>query len=78
MTKSVYDKMMEEINKKQRLNKKRNYKICKNLDTDGCVLWSACADCYYYEEELICPFCERKVPNKEHFFNGGCLWCQKR
>jgi len=24
---------------------------------------------------LICPNCDRKVPNKEHYVKGGCRWC---
>ena len=55
----------------------KNYKLCKNQDKDQCVLWSACNDCFYYKEELICPFCQRKIPNKEHLKGNGCRWCQQ-
>jgi len=77
MPKSNYDNMMEEINKKMRLNRCRNHNLCKNEDTDCCTIWSACADCYYHEPKLLCPFCEREIPNKEFLFKNGCKWCQQ-
>jgi len=60
--------------------KKRNHNLCKNKDTDCCVLWSACNDCYYYidKKELRCPFCDRVIPNKEFLFKNGCHWCQQK
>lgn len=60
------------------IRKYRNHKHCKNEDNDDCILWSACDDCFYHEKELICPYCERIVPNKEHLTGEGCKWCQKQ
>jgi hypothetical protein len=31
----------------------------------------------YFYDDLICPYCLRKVPNKEFFIMKGCKWCQK-
>jgi hypothetical protein len=56
-------------------NKNRNHSLCKYEDSDRCILNFMCDDCWYWEQELICPYCERKVPNKEHFIPGGCKWC---
>jgi hypothetical protein len=58
--------------------KNRNHNLCKNKDTDCCVLWSACNDCYYFVSQLVCPFCDRVIPNKEFLFKNGCRWCQQR
>ena len=27
------------------------------------------------EDNLICSYCGRKVPDKEHLSKNGCLWC---
>lgn len=53
----------------------KNYKHCKNCDTDCCTLWSSCNGCYYYEDKLICPNCERKLPNQKFRRKNGCYWC---
>lgn len=29
----------------------------------------------YYHDDLLCPNCLRKVPNKKHFTKNGCIWC---
>lgn len=56
----------------------KNYKLCSNKDKDWYILWSACADCYYYKErDLICPNCKRSMPNNNFRKNEGCKWCQK-
>jgi hypothetical protein len=55
-----------------------NHHHCAKEDTEDCTLWSACDDCYYHESKLICPFCEREIPNKEFLFKNGCRWCQQK
>lgn len=55
--------------------KNRNYKLCKNLNTSYCIVWSACDECYYYEIKDTCPNCNREIPNKEHLRKNGCKWC---
>jgi hypothetical protein len=57
---------------------KNNYNICKNLKQDQCVIWSGCDGCYYFKlDELICPYCQRKMPNLQFKYKKGCKWCQK-
>lgn len=78
MKKSIYDKMMEESNERMKLNRLRNYKHCKNVNNECCTIFSACADCYYFQIDLICPSCEREIPN-EAFLNKDkltCKWCK--
>jgi hypothetical protein len=60
------------------IRKYRIHKHCKNEDSEDCILWSACDDCFYYEPKLICPNCEREIPNKEHLNKDGstCKWCK--
>jgi primosomal protein N' len=53
----------------------RNHNLCKNKDSDCCVLFSSCNDCYYYEEGLICHNCGRNVPYKKFINKNGCEWC---
>ena len=60
------------------MQKDRHHNKCKNADTSDCVLWSACNDCFYYVSELVCPYCEREIPNKEFLFKNGCRWCQQQ
>lgn len=58
--------------------KNRNYKECIKRDQDECIIWSGCNACYYYaKNELICPNCERIMPNTEFKYKKGCLWCLK-
>jgi hypothetical protein len=33
---------------------------------------------YYYHNELLCPNCVRKVPNKKHFTKNGCIFCDEK
>jgi len=76
---SEYDKMLQKIKNELKQRKNRNYKTCKNLDTDACILWAACNDCYYYyEKKSLCPFCERAIPNTTFLFKNGCRWCQQK
>jgi hypothetical protein len=78
MSKSNYDKLMQVNNEKLRLKENRDYKSCGNKDSDCCVIWSACRTCYYYiETELLCPNCERIMPNKDFRKGKGCQWCQE-
>ena len=60
------------------IRKYRNHKHCKNEDNEDCILWSACDDCFYHEPKLVCPFCEREIPNKEFLNKDGltCKWCK--
>ena len=53
----------------------KNSKFCKNKDSDFCILWSACKDCYYYEEDLICYNCGRIIPYSGFLNKKGCKWC---
>ena len=57
---------------------KKNHETCSFADTDRCVLNYACRDCWYHESKLICPFCEREIPNKEFLNKDGqtCKWCK--
>lgn len=59
------------------MQKNRHHNKCKNKDTNDCVLWSACNDCYYYKEELRCPFCARIIL-KKWLFKNGCILCQQK
>jgi hypothetical protein len=45
--------------------KNRNHNKCKNEDTDCCVLFSACNDCYYYEE------CKKKTKKSKKGVNNA-------
>jgi len=60
------------------MQQNRHHNHCKNVDNDDCILWAACNDCYYYEKELLCPYCERIIPNKEFLNKDGqtCKWCK--
>jgi len=60
----------------------KNYKQCVNKDFEGCILWSACEDCYYFKlnenvQEIVlrCINCCREIPNLEHLYKNGCRWC---
>lgn len=53
----------------------KNYKHCKNCDTDCCTLWSSCNGCYYYEDKLICPNCGRELISVQFKRKNGCVSC---
>ena len=55
-----------------------NHHHCAKEDTEDCILWSSCDDCWYHESKLICPYCEREIPNKEFLNKDGqtCKWCK--
>ena len=56
--------------------KNKDYKKCKNSDSDCCILFAACRDCYYYaKNELICPNCGREIPNLRFKRKHGCPYC---
>ena len=79
MTKSSYDKLMQVNSEKFRLKENKNYKLCDNKDSDCCVLWYACNSCYYYiSSQLVCPFCDRIMPNEAFLNKDGktCKWCK--
>lgn len=59
------------------IRKYRSHQHCKNEDSEDCILWSACDDCFYYEKKLTCPFCDREIP-KEWLFKNGCILCQQK
>ena len=77
MKKSSYDKLMYENDKKLRLKNNENYNLCSNKDTDCCILWSACKECYYFLSQLVCPFCDRIIPSELFRKGDGCKWCQQ-
>jgi hypothetical protein len=55
----------------------KNHNHCKNEDADYCILFSACQDCYYFESQLVCPFCNRIIPSSDFKRGPGCPWCQQ-
>ena len=58
-------------------NKNRNHFWCKYEDSDRCILNFMCDDCWYWEQELICPYCEREIPSLNWLKKTGCKWCQQ-
>ena len=59
--------------------KNKDYNKCLNKNTECCILFSACEECYYnILNPLICKYCGREAPNREHLTKDGkfCKWCE--
>lgn len=68
-------------------------KCKQDISPDCCYTNDICVFCYHditewdsngqlitrYEaiQPILCPYCGRSVPSKDHFYKGRCKWCQK-
>lgn len=53
------------------------FEFCR-LVKKKCTCSGEPKQCSYPNTEVICPYCLRKVPNKNWFTKNGCIWCDDK
>jgi len=56
---------------------KKDHTKCFWFQSERCMINYACDCCNYFENAIVCPNCERPIPNSSHLVPGGCKWCIK-